>query len=309
MEEEEYTKREREWLEYIKRYWKLVVIPTFCIFFVGLVLPFRMCHVPNQLLGKDFHECIEALYLLSGWFYSWGALATFVAAVIGGIAAYQQLRLLNKNQKMQDALNLFSEIKKVERLRATRKLYEEFCTDRKFKLSIEDIEGIEHEGVQLRQIEYIIHTYEQMGAFAHEGIIDGKFVASLITGACVRMWIILEEYVQQERKRRYYPRLFVRFEYLAVLCILDILATPPKKIAIYHPKNSKLTRIYDETDLKPILNRAESDLTKLGLRIPSSSTYSSRPHYFTYTQSVHNGYKSVTSKSASEPPYTSETQQ
>jgi hypothetical protein len=158
-------------------------------------------------------------------------LITFVTLlVVAGAAtlAYKQLNLMNRNQKMQDALNLFNEIKKADRLESTRNLYEAFCTDKKFKLPLKDIEN---KGVQLRHIEYVVHTYEQMGAFAYEGLIDKKFVVNLITGACVRLWIVLEEYIKLERDRRHYPHLFAKFENLApsgrTLLISDAPDTSP----------------------------------------------------------------------------------
>jgi hypothetical protein len=323
MEEEEYARKESQFLGLVKRHRMIIFIPPFLILILGFGAPFIIWQHPDGLLEDNFKTCLNNLYLLSGWFSSWSIFITLCVAVIGGIfaaqqlnitydqlhLAYQQLVVSNRNQKMQDALNLFNEIKKVERLKATSKLYEVFCHEGRFRLDIAHTEGVVLKGVKVRDIEYIIHTYEQMGAFAQEGLIDGKAVANLITGACVRMWIILEEYVQRERERRYYPRLFARFEYLAGLCIQDILAHEPKKIAIYHPKDSRYSQPYDETILRPILDRVVFDLDKLGLPLPNSSTNLSQPHSFTHIESVQNGYKSQTPKYASEHLSPSETQQ
>lgn len=304
--EEEYTRREKQFLNFVNRHYTLIFLPLLGVLFIGLAIPLHHCNYPDDPEGKKHHDCLENMYLLSGWFSSWGVFATLSAVILAGIAAHEQLRVMNRTQKAQDALNLFSEIKKVERLRATRSLYELFC-DNEFELNIEKITHEDRHPdqrykVSVRNIEYIIHTYEQMGAFAHGGIIDEKFVASLITGACVRMWIILEKYVRRERERRCYPRLFARFEYLAMLCIQDILENEPKKIAIYHPDKPdipKFRRTYSENELKPILESAQIDLIELRLLMPSSSIYPPRPHYPTDSGSMHNGYKSPTS--ASEP--------
>jgi hypothetical protein len=94
MEEEEMLERERQVLDFIKRYWRFIFIPLFFILFVGLAISFGICNYPDDPKGEMFDRCLNRLYLLSGWFYSWSALITFVAVVIAAILAYQQLRLV-----------------------------------------------------------------------------------------------------------------------------------------------------------------------------------------------------------------------
>ena len=119
MGEEEYARRERQFLGLVKRYWIIIFIPSSLILMLGFVAPFIICQHPDGLLNEPFKTCLNNLYLLSGWFSSLSIFITLCVGVIAGILASQQLRLTyhqlrfayrqlllsNRNQRMQDALN------------------------------------------------------------------------------------------------------------------------------------------------------------------------------------------------------------
>jgi hypothetical protein len=180
--------------------------------------------------------------------------------------AMRQLKFMDRTQKLQVALRLFDEFKEIEKSRSSRHLYEDFCADGRFKL---DVVGM-GEG---RDVTYILHTYSQIGAIVRESITEENFVVPLVAGVCVRMWIVLEEYIQRERKRREYPILYVTFEYLVILCLRFVLEHEPRQLAIYHPDepdNPRTRKLYTTCCLYMKLRELEAEVKELKLDITES---------------------------------------
>ena len=199
-------------------------------------------------------------------FYALSAFATLLVVLAAAIFAMRQLQSMNRTQKLQVALRLFDEFKEIEKLASTRHLYENFCENKRFKL---DIAGMSSE--ERKDITDILHTYAQIGAFVRADLAEGKFVVPLLAGVCVRMWIVLEEHIREERDRRQYPILYVTFEYLVVLCLIYILKNVSGKLVIYHPGYPDIPsyrRTYDTKDLLEMLLKLQKDVHHLGLDVP-----------------------------------------
>jgi hypothetical protein len=197
------------------------------------------------------------------WFPYFGIFLAFIvlATVIFLWLIWRQLRVMNSTYRLQSALNMFDKVHSVESMQAHRNLYEEFCKDRKFELNTSNLSASLWE-----DITNAFRTFEQIGALVQQGIIDKEFIVSLQANVCIRLWIVLEDYIQEERRIRQNTYWAVRFEYVTVLCLKYFLEEEnlSRKFAIYQPSNRTISKPYDANYLSEKLQQLETEVKAFG---------------------------------------------
>lgn len=260
----EYARNEQERIvQFLASYWHNIVLVGFVLLIVFTIVPVRFIEH-----SEDPLENWQKFGYWATHFYALSAFATLIVVLGAAILAMRQLTYMDRTQKLQVALRLFDEFKEIEDRLATRNLYENFCSERRFKLVIGKDDR--------KDITYILHTYAQIGAMVHESPTEQEFIVPLLAGVCVRMWIILEEHIREERDRRRYPFLYAMFEYLVILCLRFVLDHEPREVVIYHPDhpddlNARI--LYTTCCLLMKLRELELEVKDLRLHIPESRIY------------------------------------
>src|SRR5262249_39091856 len=119
----QYTRKVQEYIpRFVELHWLSIAVGV-----VGFVIIFGLVPIPFIDHSKHPYRNWQNLGNWATYFYSISAFVTLLVVLAGAVLAMRQLKFMDRTQKLQIALRLFDEFKEIEKLEASRKLYENFC--------------------------------------------------------------------------------------------------------------------------------------------------------------------------------------
>lgn len=180
-----------------------------------------------------------------------------IAQLLTVWAIYRQLRIQNKTSALDTALRLFHQNIDEKYYDTVRYLYDEFYSGGYKSLRI-----IKDE--MKANVLLLLRTFSHIGVLYQENAIDKNMTMTFVGRAVCSAWIMLEDYIKEEREKRLHFEWHWPVEYLA-LEGFRYLVKNNHLLALCVDKEQ--ARIYNQNELRIILNKLEDEL-KVIKRLP-----------------------------------------
>ena len=148
-----------------------------------------------------------------------------------------------------------------------------------------------------KHITNTLRTYERIGLLVRKGGVNRHLVVYLIGDVGIRLWLILEKYIKEERDRRGDSFWHAGFEYLVMLSLKSHLRTSRGVVKIYHPDDRTKEKPYEKEKLIKRLQDIEVEMLLmpggLGMSFGDRlSIFRHRPFlFFTWARKVFQNWK------------------
>jgi hypothetical protein len=206
-----------------------------------------------QLIQQFMQQYSEQMKEYANYWTGWFPYILFSVAFFA-LAVTWFLMLISQHLKLTSTSSVLSQYHPQGSATHERLLYLAFWSNN-FDLNHNNTDG------ETRSL--IIHTlrdYERIGLLIRKGGVNRHLVVYLIGDVGIRLWIMLGQYIQEERKTRGDRFWHAGFKYL-IMCSLHFhLKTSRGTVRIYHPDNRSQVEPYPPEKLAKILHDIEDEM-------------------------------------------------
>lgn len=179
-----------------------------------------------------------------------------LACLTGGVFALRHLAALSRMRQLQAIQSLFDEIDHPKCHEWCAILFSRFCNDG-FHLNSPVSPDVKE------SVLHLIRAYSRVGTLVQHAGLSTSLVVRLHSDVCIRLWLVTEDFIRTERKRRTDPLWQAAMEYLTLVS----LRFGQTEITVYHPDDSLRSKTYTRVELISKLQELENELNQLGLPI------------------------------------------
>lgn len=187
---------------------------------------------------------------------TFGIWAQVLAIALGLPWIILQLLAIKKGQRLEAASALLAGARRL----LGREIFAKFC-DNDFVLP----HGILSDD-EKKNVNEGIYALSRIGLLLREGLLDEDSPTFYSHAAySIRSWLVLDEYIKEEKRYRRDPSWQFPAQYFAVLSLYSYLKRGPEELVIYHPHAQKCgSKIYSREDLRQKLGEFGEGLVALG---------------------------------------------